>query len=55
MQTGWYFGLVKHAEQVRYRPREALQRFLSGLIFGVAFTRESACHFGFALQEPHGC
>jgi hypothetical protein len=24
MQTGGYFGLVKHAEQVRYVPREAL-------------------------------
>jgi len=24
MQTGRYFGLVKHAEQVRYVPREAL-------------------------------
>ena len=26
MQTGRYFGLVKHAEQVRYVPREALAR-----------------------------
>jgi hypothetical protein len=25
MQTGGYFGLVKHAEQMRYGPREALQ------------------------------
>lgn len=26
MQTGRYFGLVKHAEQVRYVPREALAK-----------------------------
>lgn len=27
-----YFGLVKHAEQVRYVPREALSKLLSGLL-----------------------
>jgi len=26
MQTGGYFGLVKHTEQVRYVPREALAK-----------------------------
>lgn len=51
---GGYFGLVKHAEQVRYEPREASQRTPFWIGFGMSFTRESACHFGLTLQEPHG-
>ena len=32
---GGYLGRVKHAEQVRYVPREAVMKLLSGLLFGV--------------------
>lgn len=32
---GGYLGRVKHAEQVRYVPREAFMKLLSGLLFGV--------------------
>lgn len=35
---GGYFGLVKHAEQVRYGPREALQGIPFWIGFGVVFT-----------------
>ncbi len=52
---GGYFGLVKHAEQVRYGPRKALQGTPFWIDFWVIFTRESARHFGLALQEPHSC
>lgn len=39
-ETGRYFGQVKHAEQVRYVPREALAELLSGLLFGVGLMDE---------------
>ena len=35
---GEYFGLVKHAEQVRYGPREALHGTPFWIGFGVVFT-----------------
>lgn len=52
---GGYFGLVKHAEQVRYGPREALQGTPFWIGFGVFSRVGNARHFGLALQEPHGC
>jgi hypothetical protein len=40
MQTGRYFGQVKHAEQVRYVPREALAKTPFWIAFGVGLMDE---------------
>ena len=43
---------VKHAEQVRYEPREACAKTPFWIAFlGGDLMAKSACHFGLTLQE----
>lgn len=54
MQTG-VLRQVRHAEQVRYMPREAFVKAPFRIAFWVDLMEKNACHFGVTLQDPHGC
>ena len=52
MQTGRYFGLVKHAEQVRYVPREALAKTPFWIAFWGKFDGEKRLSHRVQHVEP---